>query len=467
MKKKSFKIPFKSNFFKEQDPFHLVIVFFIIFFGTAIFFSVPTFYDYEKYNQQIKNTINEEFNIKISDLEEISFKFIPSPHLLIKKTNLKIRENEKNYISELKNVKVFISIFDLYKNKKFVIKKMKVKKANIYLNDLSFKNIIYNLKKNSVNNLEIKNSTIFYKDTSEEVILISKIKNLDYKIDFINRKKIFNIRGNIFDADFDFKYLLDYEFPNIQNIKLEFTKPNLIFENKLIENKNSDSNKKNGNLQISFLNHKNIINYQIEKRKLIFTKKDKKNSNFELDGYIDFEPFHFDLILDLKKLNLNNLETLLYSVSLNEKLKYDNLSGKLKINLIDFENKLIKNAFLDILFENNKLNLTHSNFNLDDFAKLKISEVEYLEQNNQILQLKIMIEIDDFKKFNKFLFNFKKDKIKSKNVYFIYQFDNSTGNSFISKLSNKGYINDGQLYKFSNLKQLKNLIRDDRMFIED
>ena len=59
MKKKSFTIPFKSNFFKEQDPFHLVIVFFVIFFGTAIFFSIPTFYDYKKYNQKIENTINK------------------------------------------------------------------------------------------------------------------------------------------------------------------------------------------------------------------------------------------------------------------------------------------------------------------------------------------------------------------------------------------------------------------------
>ena len=41
MKKKLFQLPFKSNFFKEQDPFHLVIIFFIIFFGTAIFFPYP------------------------------------------------------------------------------------------------------------------------------------------------------------------------------------------------------------------------------------------------------------------------------------------------------------------------------------------------------------------------------------------------------------------------------------------
>ena len=109
MKKKSFSIPFKSNFFKEQDPFHLVIIFFIIFFGTAIFFSVPTFYNYSKYNQQIEKTINNEYKIKIHNLKDISFRFIPSPHLLIKKGDLKIREDEQELVSKLAEAKEELS----------------------------------------------------------------------------------------------------------------------------------------------------------------------------------------------------------------------------------------------------------------------------------------------------------------------------------------------------------------------
>ena len=160
MKKQSYNFPFKSNFFKEQDPFHLVLVFFIIFFGTAIFFSVPTFYDYQKYNQQIEKTINNEFKVKIHNLENISFRFIPSPHLLIKKANLKIDDTESESISEFKNLKVFISILDLYKHDEFKIKKVVANKANLYLNKLSLNNFIYNLKKNIVGNFIIKKSTI-------------------------------------------------------------------------------------------------------------------------------------------------------------------------------------------------------------------------------------------------------------------------------------------------------------------
>ena len=52
MKKIPYTLPFKSNFFKEQDPFHLVIVFFIVFFSTAIFFQ------YQR-SMIIKNTTNK------------------------------------------------------------------------------------------------------------------------------------------------------------------------------------------------------------------------------------------------------------------------------------------------------------------------------------------------------------------------------------------------------------------------
>ena len=168
MKKKSFTIPFKSNFFKEQDPFHLVIVFFVIFFGTAIFFSIPTFYDYKKYNQKIENTINKEFKIKLQNLESISFRFIPSPHLLIKKADLKIKEDDLNPISNLENIKVFISLSDLYRDDIFKIKKIVIKKANLYLNKNSGLNFIKNLKKNIVNDLRINNSTLFFKDDKKK-----------------------------------------------------------------------------------------------------------------------------------------------------------------------------------------------------------------------------------------------------------------------------------------------------------
>ena len=104
---------------------------------------------------ELCTTINSEFKIKLQNLENISFKFIPSPHLVIKKADFKIRDNETDSIAELKKIKVYISISEFYKFDTFKIKKITVSKANLYLNSLSLKNFIQNLKKSVVNHFVI------------------------------------------------------------------------------------------------------------------------------------------------------------------------------------------------------------------------------------------------------------------------------------------------------------------------
>ena len=465
MKKDSFNLPFKSNFFKEQDPFHLVIIFFIIFFGTAIFFSVPTFYDYKKYNQQLQKTINKEFKIKLHNLEDISFRFIPSPHLLIKNADFKIHENEANLVSELENIKVFISIGDFYKNNKFTIKRIEVKKANLYLNNISIKNFIQNLKKNIVSNFIIRKSVLFIKDKDDEIILISTIKKFDYKIDFSNNKKILKINGNLFDSDFQFKYLIDYKFPNIQHINLEFKNPNLVLENKLIEDPYQSTSGKEGDLLIKFLNHKNNINYRILDNKIDFIKKNLKNTLLDLNGSINIQPFYFDLSIDIKNTKLKELENFFYKIYRNKSFQFENISGRLNVNLINIDNKIINKGFFNLIFENSKLYSDKEIFYLNDFASIEIRDYEYLENADQILQVKIKLNIHNKEKFNRFLFNYKKNKILSDNIYFTYQFNVNTGSNFISQISSKGFTNSIELYKFNNLQQLKNLLKNEKIFI--
>tara|TARA_B100001121_G_C18674969_1_gene615807 strand:+ start:59 stop:1462 length:1404 start_codon:yes stop_codon:yes gene_type:complete len=464
MKKIPFTIPFKSNFFKEQDPFHLVLVFFIIFFGTAVFFSIPTFYDYKKYNQQIENAINDDLKINMTNLQDISFKFIPSPHLLIKKSDLKIKDNENDVLSELQNVKVFISITDLYKNDKFKIKKIVIDKANFYLNKNSLKNLILNLKTRIINDLEINKSNLFFRNENKEIILISKIKKLSYKIDLINKKKILKLNGNIFDSDYDFKYLIDYEMPNIQNTFIDFNNPNLSVENKLITFKKSEKNHQKGNIEIKFLNKKNIVNYEIINKKIFFKNNIANNSLFNLNGSINFDPFHFDLKIDLKKINLIQLEKLLFKIYKNNQLKYENLSGVVKINFENIHHKIMNKGLLEMVFENSTLSLREKKFNLSDFAILEIGDYEYTKDSDENLQIKIKINILKREKFNRFLFNYKKNKIMEKNIYFTYRYDARNKNNFISQISSKGYLNNSEFYQFKNLQQLKILLKDENLF---
>ena len=81
--------------------------------------------------------------------------------------------------------------------------------------------------------------------------------------------------------------------------------------------------------------------------------------------------------------------------------------------------------------------------------------------------MKIKLDILNIEKFNRFLFNFKKNTINARSLYFTYQYNSNSKNSFISQISNSGFGNNPEFYKFSNLQQLKNLLRDKNLFILD
>ena len=241
---------------------------------------------------------------------------------------------------------------------------MIVDKANMYLNNNSLKNLINNLKTNIVNELIIKKSTFFFKDNNGQVVLISKIKNLNYKIDFVNNKKIFKIIGNIFDSDYEFKYLIDYKEPNVQKVLFELVDPNLIIDNELTNANSENKTRKLGNLNIGFLNQKNNLKYIIKEGYINFQNESLKNSNFDLNGQISFEPFHFDLTFDLKKINLFELENLFYLFHSNKSLKFQNLSGKTKIKFVQIDNKVLESGFLNLIFEGSELRTADNKFNL-------------------------------------------------------------------------------------------------------
>ena len=212
------------------------------------------------------------------------------------------------------------------------------------------------------------------------------------------------------------------------------------------------------------MNLKNVVNYEIKNNLVNFINKNPKNSNFDLNGLINFDPFHFNLNIDLKKNNLSELENLFYLVYKNKDLKYENLSGQIKINFNSIDDKLIKKGLFKLFFENSKLYSQEEMFYFRDFAIVEIKDYEYLDDINQILKMKIKINILNTRKFNRFLFNSNKDKIVSKNLFFLYQYNNDIKTSFISKISNKDFVNNSELYKFNNLQQLKYLLSDDKLF---
>ena len=66
----------------------------------------------------------------------------------------------------------------------------------------------------------------------------------------------------------------------------------------------------NGNLKFQFLNQLNNFDYEIQNNQIKFKNKNLKNSILDLNGSINFDPFYFNLTVDLKDTSLSKLEKL-------------------------------------------------------------------------------------------------------------------------------------------------------------
>ena len=101
MKKTKFII---SNFNK-----HLIVIISLLFIY-LFYLSIPSLYDKGKLQKDLTSKILEEFKINLSVSSEISYRILPSPHIVI--TNAKLfnddLENPKE-ISQIKKLNIFIN----------------------------------------------------------------------------------------------------------------------------------------------------------------------------------------------------------------------------------------------------------------------------------------------------------------------------------------------------------------------
>ena len=101
----------------KLNNFQIIISIYAIIFSAFLVLSLPGLFDYEKYHEQIKKKIFSDFKIYIGNINKIKYRFVPFPHLLIEDAELNLSSDEKSRISQIKNLKLFISLFELYKNK--------------------------------------------------------------------------------------------------------------------------------------------------------------------------------------------------------------------------------------------------------------------------------------------------------------------------------------------------------------
>ena len=133
--------------------------------------------------QIIEKNFYKSFKIHIKSLGNISYKPFPKPHLLVENAKLNLsKSKKKNSLIETSNLKIYISLRDIYLRSFNNLISTEISNANLDIKISDLKKFREHMYKKINKPIFFNNCKIFLKNERNEVILISPIKNITYKI---------------------------------------------------------------------------------------------------------------------------------------------------------------------------------------------------------------------------------------------------------------------------------------------
>tara|TARA_B100001029_G_scaffold150876_1_gene133127 strand:- start:997 stop:2361 length:1365 start_codon:yes stop_codon:yes gene_type:complete len=446
------------NIFKKKvNTFEIILLIFIIFFSIILFLSIPALFDYERYKDKIKNQIFVDYKIHLSNIGKINYNFLPAPHLKIENATFSL-DKEKNVISEIKNLEMYISLAPLYNKKKINIKKIKIIKSNFYFNNKTiakFKNHFLN----SINGpIEIIDSILFYLDKKKEVIAISPIRKIKYQIDFKSKEKKIKINGKLFDIPYNFIWKKNYKNPKNTTASIDFKKPNINITN---INKNVADGKNKGNLSISYFRNNIFLKYKYFEKLIEIESIDTKN-NIKVNGNLSLSPFFFDIDVFFESIKLDYIFDFIFlKIYQYKDTMHQNINGNLNIYFKDFFNKNFKAGSIKINIDKKKLNILENNLEINDIGKVYFEDIELKEIDTKLYLIsKLKINIINQNNFYKKFSISKKNRINLKKINFILEKNVDENFYYISNINiNGNLLTVSKKHTISNLQQLRKVIK--------
>ena len=448
--------------FDKNNKVFLIIVSTI--FLTLIYFLIPTAYNKELIQKEIKNQIYQKYNIVVKFDNGIQYNFFPKPHFSSK--NLFIL-NDQRKIGDVKNFKIFINFKNFFKFNKIQTQDVVLDKVdfNLKKSDLSF---FTNLLKTEPNRdkIKIRRSNIFFTNKDNEVLFINQINDSQFYYDLKNLKNVLVSKSKVFNVPY--KLIIGNDKLN-EILDFEFVSKKLVLK---IENE-TDYKKKNdtGNLKISFKNKNNTFKYQINQNTLDITSKD---NNRIFKGLIEFKPFYLVSNFKYQTFRIKDLlenpffmeilrSQILNNKNLNAKINFDvkdvydfdrfsDLSLKLKIEEgnYNFSNSnIIWKENVNVRFSDSFLNFNKEKINLNGRTSFDVKNQDEFYKFFQIkkdLRKDIKkIELDFNYDFNdeKITFdNLRIDDRSNKKIEEIVSNFNSKSKKFFNKVTFKNFVND-------------------------
>ena len=456
---KKFKIKNYISNFRKKSPFNPIISSIILVFLLSLYFTIPTFYNYENFDKEIQKKVSKDFKLNLKNISSVTYLMLPTPHFLIEECDIHFSNDPKEKILQAKHLKINVFSKNLHKKENIELKNIHLKKVDLDLQFIDIKNFYNHLKYNISKPIYINKSNLFFRDKNKEIILISKIKNFEYFFDFQSKSKKLNVLGNLFGSNFKFNWEKNFSNPYITTSDIKFYNPNLNISNKF--NKENENFTK-AETRFRFLKNSLDLNYKFNRNSIeLIDDKSKIINHSKLIGNIKLDPFFFDLNLILSGIRietvLNYLFLNLYKANQSTNL---NFNGNLKINLNEINNRLFENLVININFLEERISLNGSSLNLKKIGKINFFNPSIYEKNQKIfIKSKINFDVDDQEQLYRRFMISRQNRISLNKVYFEIEYNIDDGNFFLSNINfNKNKNNQLIFHKINNNQQLNNLI---------
>jgi len=422
-----------NNFFNKSSKISkiskLIIGFICLLFFYLFYLLIPTLYDKTWVQNTIENKLLEDFRINFSISSDISYNILPSPHFLIKDSQIIKENNEKTIqLSEIKNLKVFINKNFFWNKEKLNIKNIIIDKANFSISRNDFK-LLNNSSNNKFSNkkIKIKNSNIFFKDNTNETIAIIKISKAFLFFDNFKLLNFANLKGEVFKIPFTFD--LSKKIYSSKNKETNISAKTLQL------NIYNESKKKNNNLivgknTISILNSKIYTKYDIGEDLITFESDNSKIKNSKIDykGELSINPFDLKLDVNLENYQLSKLinANSIFAEFIKTKLLFNkNISlDSTIISSFDSNEDIFDLAKINFNIANGEINIDQTKLINKEIGFLEIINSNLFYENDKlILKTDIIIDVQNSENLFTFLRTAKKARKPIKNIFINLNYD--------------------------------------------
>ena len=430
-----------SNFYKitKSSKFFLSLVVLIVLFLSYLL--IPNIYDKTEISKKLNYQLQEKFNLDFNLSQNLKYNFLPRPHFIYKNSSISKDQSE---ISKIEELKIYISLDNLFSYENLKVKNLILKKSNFNLNNRTYDFFSKLLDGDFEDGkLIIKDSNIFYKNKNNEVLFINKILEMEYFYDIKNLENKVVSKNEIFNLP----YSLELKKDDIEKkvfSKLFFNFLNLEIENEL----NFNNVIKKGLLNFTLNKNKFNATYNIKENNFTFNLFDSlENFNFFYKGEANFNPFYSKLEGQIKEINffhLLNSNTLIPQLLKTEVLNNKRLNFKLNIYADESKNfsNFIK-IYLNFKIEEGLIDIDNTKFSWRDNANFFLEDsLIYVKDGELILDGKLNLDIINSNKIYQFLITPKNYRVKFKNIKanFVYNFDQKVinlNNIIIDNKNNK------------------------------